>query len=71
MDVTTIKLRMTTKQKLESFRKEDETYDEAVQRLLAIKRQVELEKKLIEGYKDTDMETFREWETTNSEWPEY
>jgi hypothetical protein len=62
MDVTTIKLQKRTKRKLDTLRKETESYDAIVERLVAMANREHLKAALVEGYSDPHQkEIMKEW----------
>jgi len=68
--ITTIKLKKKTKMKLDSFRKEGESYDFVVNRLIEQAKRKELKAKLKEAYlemADRDKKLVGEWEAASSE----
>lgn len=60
MDVTTIKLQKRTKRKLDTIRKETESYDAVVERLVAIAKREHLKAALIAGYSDPEQKKIME-----------
>lgn len=70
MGITTIKLREKTKMALDSVKEEQETYDEAVLRLITASKKTGLKQALIEGYKNFDKKEFEEWNKMETDWPE-
>ena len=69
MNITTIKLRKTTKDSLEKLRDSDESYDATVRRLIAQSLQEKISQELREGYQNkssADEELIQVWEGTNA-----
>jgi|TARA_B100001971_G_C18179842_1_gene532114 hypothetical protein len=67
-EVTTMKIKRTTKRALDSIRKSTESYDETIKRLVAQKEDQNLRKLLIEGYTQKakeDQETVADWDHTS------
>ncbi|HIH23933.1 TPA: hypothetical protein HA251_02765 [Candidatus Woesearchaeota archaeon] len=63
MDVTTIKLQKCTKRKLDALRKETESYDSVVERLVAMAKREHLKAALIAGYSDPEQKKImEEWD---------
>lgn len=61
---------MRTKEDLDSIRAESESYDRLISRLVAHLKKKNLQKELVEAYKDMgkkDMRILSEWEQTSTE----
>ena len=74
METTTVKLSKRTKVQLERLRRQHETYDQAIARLLASTDERDARTKLVAGYKATSARNRavdKEWETADVTWPEY
>ena len=70
MDITTIKLRKSTKLALKQFIMENESYDVAIRKLISRIKYKNLKEDLIEGYKATAKENIKlleEWEMASKE----
>ncbi|MEK6932796.1 MAG: hypothetical protein AABW56_03295 [Nanoarchaeota archaeon] len=70
MDITTIKLKKSTKLALKSFIKENESYDVAIRKLISKIKYKDLKENLIEGYKTNSKENLKilnEWENASRE----
>lgn len=71
MEETTIKLKQTTKAELDSIKKPDESYDQAIARIIKKER---IDRELRDAYRENakrDLELCKEWETIDAPWPEY
>ena len=71
MQTTTIKLHKGTKDALNWFKKDQESYDHAIHRLLSTLEKKNLREELVEAYKHMDlkeMKEFNEWDAASSEW---
>jgi hypothetical protein len=64
MESTTIKLRKSTKSRLDKVRRAEESYDDAIQRLLELQY---TEEDLILGYKNAGRHA--EWDAADAQWP--
>ncbi|MBR9701097.1 hypothetical protein GOV11_04495 [Candidatus Woesearchaeota archaeon] len=64
MNITTIKLRKATKARLDAVKDGDESYDEAIGRILTMTTEEQLKENLIEGYKSRaeDLELMKDWD---------
>ncbi|HLD02685.1 MAG TPA: hypothetical protein VJC07_03240 [Candidatus Nanoarchaeia archaeon] len=70
MEITTIKLYKSTKSALDSFRQKNESYDEIITKMAADLKKKNLDKELIEGYKNMgkeDLKLLKEWDITSKE----
>ena len=70
MDVTTVKVHKSTKNALDEVRKERESYDDVIGKLIALAKNKNLEKDLIEAYKSLgkdDLEVLEDWESASTE----
>ena len=70
MEVTTVKIRDSTKMALDGMKKDRESYDEVIERLIAQIKNKSLKKELIEGYKSMgkeDLELLEEWDSISAE----
>lgn len=70
MDVTTVKLHKSTKSALDDIRTSGETYDDVINRLISQKRIKQLQKDLIDGYKNAsrkDIIILDEWDSSSRE----
>jgi len=68
--VTTIKIHQGTKSALDDLKKEHESYDNAIKRIVEAMKHKDLKNQLIEGYKSMgkeDLETLEEWEIASKE----
>ncbi len=70
MEVTTVKIRDSTKMALDGMKKDRESYDEVIERLIAQIKNKSPKKELIEGYKSMgkeDLELLEEWDSISAE----
>lgn len=70
MDVTTVKLHKNTKLALDSLRKEQDSYDEVITRLISLAKKRDIKERLVDGYKSmgkTDLKLLEEWEIASKE----
>jgi len=65
MKITTVKITNKTKMELTCFKNKSESYDDVIQRLILHEKS--LKQRIIEGYKNEDLETFAEWEPASKE----
>lgn len=68
--ITTIKLRKSTKSELDSLKDKIETYDVAIKRLISSSKNKNLKSELIEAYSrmdKKDLELLEEWEPASKE----
>ncbi len=71
MEVTTVKVHQRTKMDMDSVKREKETYDDLIQRLLEKEKKKKLREALIEGYKSMgkeDLKELEEWEVASPDW---
>ncbi len=74
MKVTTVKIYYKTKLSLDELKKDNETYDEVISRLIKKVKKMELKKELIKDYKSLgkeDLEILKEWEPVSAELEEW
>ena len=68
--ITTIKLRKSTKAELDTLKNKIETYDVAIKRLISISKNKNLKSELVEAYsrmgKD-DLELLDDWDSASNE----
>ena len=70
MDVTTVKLHKNTKLALDSLRKEQDSYDEVITRLISLAMKRDIKERLIDCYKSmgkADLKLLEEWEIASKE----
>lgn len=70
MDVTTVKLHKNTKLALDSLRKEQDSYDEVITRLISLAKKRDIKERLVDGYKSmgkADLKLLEEWEIASKE----
>lgn len=70
MDVTTVKLHKNTKLALDSLRKEQDSYDEIITRLIFLAKKRDIKERLVDGYKimgKADLKLLEEWEIASKE----
>ena len=65
MNVTTIKLTNKTKFQLSKLKDKSESYEDVLQRLIIHEKS--LKQRLIEGYKNENLNEFEEWESSSKE----
>ena len=68
--VTTVKIHKNTKSSLDKIKASGESYDDVISRLVAVKLNEGLKKRLIEGYKNSkkrDLDVVKEWESSSNE----
>lgn len=68
METTTIKVYSKTKHSLDDVRREQETYDQTISRLVAQTKKKDLVKELIAAYQsktDEDRKIAQEWDTVS------
>lgn len=68
--ITTIKVHKQTKQELDSFRRDSESYDIIINKLLSKVRRDNLKEELIEAYAqkaESDKQLVSEWEQASNE----
>ena len=66
--ITTIKLKKSTKKKLDVLKRKHETYDDTISELLSQSKEKNLEKELTEGYKNVgkeELKLLKEWEKSS------
>ncbi len=74
MTSTTIKIHEETKMILDNIKKNDESYEDAIKRLISESKRSNLREKLIEGYKkrsEESLEILKEWENSSNELNEW
>ncbi len=67
---TTVKIRESTKFSLDEIKKDRESYDEVISRLISSAKNKNLKELLIEGYKARrkgDLKILKEWEGASAE----
>jgi len=70
MEATTVKIHKNTKFALESLKRDGETYEEIINRLISEKLNKNMKKELIDAYKNMgkkDLEILEEWENASNE----
>ena len=70
METTTVKLHRDTKLALDDLRSERESYDEVIGKLITHRKNKDLKKELMQGYKSmgkTDLAILEEWETSSQD----
>ncbi len=70
MSTTTVKIRESTKSALDEIKKQKESYDEVIERLVSKEKKNGLKEQLIKAYKELgneDLEMLREWEVASKE----
>ena len=69
MQATTLKIKKNTKSELDTFRKQNESYDEIINNIMQQIRTKNLKKQLIEAYKTSknEISLLEEWENASKE----
>ena len=70
MEITTVKIQKRTKNELDAFKAERESYDEVISKMISALKQKDLKKRLIEAYKSmgkNELELLQEWEPASQE----
>ncbi len=70
MSATTVKIHRITKNALDEMKKENESYDNLIGKLITRAKNGEIRNELIEGYKKTgkkDLKVLEEWESASRE----
>jgi len=71
MTTTTIKIHRNTKEVLDEFRKESESYDDIINKMISEIKNRYIIKELAEGYQTQARENkkiAKEWESTSKDW---
>lgn len=70
MEISTVKIKKSTKMALDQIKESNESYDEVIERLVSKELKKTLRDELIEGYKrigKEDLELLEEWEVASAE----
>ena len=70
MQITTLKLRKSTKHELDEFRNKNESYDMTIKKIISKIKLKNLKNDLIEGYKSStknNLKILGEWENASTE----
>ena len=72
--ITTIKLRKSTKSELDTLKNKIETYDAAIKRLISSSKNKNLKSELVEAYSrmgKKDLDLLEEWDQSSNELEDY
>ena len=70
MEVTTVKIHKNTKAVLDTIKRDSETYEEIIHRLITERMNNNMKRELIEAYKSMgkkDLKILEDWEISSSE----
>jgi len=68
MEITTIKIKKSTKTSLDTFRQEKDSYDDTIQKLINSSHKKQLTTRLIKGYKNIgsdELKMLEEWDSAS------